>query len=88
MESGTPDIGLLVTHFEEREPYWGQHLFRYFANVILHHQVENRLCGQRDLRSGSSSTTYDLDDLGEIISFLQNYFEKLQYHFFSTPETD
>lgn len=87
MESRAPDIGLLVTHFEERRPYWNQHLFQYFANAILHHKVENELCGQKDLGSGPRSTTYNLDDLGKMISFPQNSFENLQYHFFPSLET-
>lgn len=68
---------LLVTYFEEKRPYWGQHLFQNFANVILQQKVENELCGQRGLGSGPGSTTYDLDDFGKMISFPQNSYEKL-----------
>lgn len=31
-------------------------------------KVENEFCGQRDLCSGPSSTSYDWDDIGKMIS--------------------
>lgn len=87
MEFRAADISLLVRHFEERKPYWGQHLFQYFVNVICFTKWK--------MNSVTRETWVQVPVLllvtwwpWEMISSPRDYFENLHYHFFPSPEAD